>query len=139
MYNFRSGHTDGDSITYFKKENIMHTGDTFVWYGYPYEDLNNVGSIKGIIEVLGSIASLSDDQTVIMPGHGNLSSKQNVLDLRNSLMNLYQKTVIGLEKRLSCQEIADSVDETLAADPIMPKAKLTKLNYIKSIELESKK
>ena len=74
-----------------------------------------------------------------MPGHGNLSFKQNVLDLRNSLMNLYQKTSIGLDKRLSYKEIADSVDETLAADPIMPKAKLTKLNYIKSIELESKK
>ena len=54
-------------------------------------------------------------------------------------MNLYQKTSIGLDKRLSYKEIADSVDETLAADPIMPKAKLTKLNYIKSIELESKK
>ena len=117
----------------------MHTGDAFIRYGYPYVDLNNVGSIKGIMEVLGYIASLSDDQTVIMPGHGNLSSKQNVLDLRDSLMNLYQKTVIGLDKRLNYIEIADSVDETLAADPIMLKAKLTKLNYINSIELESKK
>ena len=139
MYNFGSGHTDVDSIIYFKKGNFMHTGDAFIRYGYPYVDLNNVGSIKGIMEVLGYIASLSDDQTVIMPGHGNLSFKQNVLDLRNSLMNLYQKTSIGLDKRLSYKEIADSVDETLAADPIMPKAKLTKLNYIKSIELESKK
>ena len=139
MYNFGSGHTDGDSIIYFKNANIMHTGDAFVRYGYPYVDLNNGGSIKGIIEMLGSIASLADDQTVIMPGHGNLSSKQDVLDLRNSLMNLYQKTVLGLEKGLSYQEIADSVDETLADDPMMPEAELTKLNYIKSIELELKK
>ena len=72
----------------------MHTGDAFIRYGYPYVNLNNVGSIKGIMEVLGYIASLSDDQTVIMPGHGNLSSKQNVLDLRDSLMNLYQKQLL---------------------------------------------
>lgn len=71
-----------------------------------------------------------------MPGHGNLSTKQDVLDLKKSLMNLYQKTVLGLEKGLSYQEIADSIDETLAADPVMPKAELTKLNYIKTIELE---
>ena len=58
MYNFGSGHTLGDSIIYFKNANILHTGDAFVRYGYPYVDLNNGGSIKGIIEVLGSIAAL---------------------------------------------------------------------------------
>ena len=138
MYNFGSGHTDGDTIIYFKNANIMHTGDAFVRYGYPYVDLNNGGSIKGIIEVLGSIAALADDQTVIMPGHGNLSSKQDVLDLRDSLMNLYQKTILGLENGRSYQEIADSIEETLVGDPNMPKAEITKTNYIKSIELELK-
>ncbi len=138
MYNFGSGHTDGDTIIYCKNANIMHTGDAFVRYGYPYVDLNNGGSIKGIIEVLGSIAALADDQTVIMPGHGNLSSKQDVLDLRDSLMNLYQKTILGLENGRSYQEIADSIEETLVGDPNMPKAEITKINYIKSIELELK-
>ena len=138
MYNFGSGHTDGDTIIYFKNANIMHTGDAFVRYGYPYVDLNNGGSIKGIIEVLGSIAALADDQTVIMPGHGNLSSKQDVLDLRDSLMNLYQKTILGLENGRNYQEIADSIEETLVGDPNMPKAEITKINYIKSIELELK-
>ena len=138
MYNFGSGHTDGDTIIYFKNANIMHTGDAFVRYGYPYVDLNNGGSIKGIIEVLGSIAALADDQTVIMPGHGNLSSKQDVLDLRDSLMKLYQKTILGLENGRSYQEIADSIEETLVGDPNMPKAEITKINYIKSIELELK-
>ena len=138
MYNFGSGHTDGDTIIYFKNANIMHTGDAFVRYGYPYVDLNNGGSIKGIIEVLGSIAALADDQTVIMPGHGNLSSKQDVLDLRDSLMNLYQKTILGLENGRSYKEIADSIEETLVGDPNMPKAEITKINYIKSIELELK-
>ena len=138
MYNFGSGHTDGDTIIYFKNANIMHTGDAFVRYGYPYVDLNNGGSIKGIIEVLGSIAALADDQTVIMPGHRNLSSKQDVLDLRDSLMNLYQKTILGLENGRSYKEIADSIEETLVGDPNMPKAEITKINYIKSIELELK-
>jgi len=138
MYHFGSGHTDGDTIIFFKNANIMHTGDSFVRYGYPSVDLNNGGSIKGIIDVLDSIAKLANDQTIIMPGHGQLSSKQDVLDLKNSLSNLYQKTIIGLENGLNYQEISDSIDETLGGASSL-EAKKVKLNYIKSIELEQKK
>jgi glyoxylase-like metal-dependent hydrolase (beta-lactamase superfamily II) len=130
LYNFGKAHTDGDSVVVFKNNNIIHTGDAFVRYGYPYVDLNNGGSIKGLIDFLGTLELLCDENTIIIPGHGSLSKKEDVTDLKNSLKELYNKTVIGLKNGLSYTEISDSVEETLNDDETV------KLNYIKSIELE---
>jgi glyoxylase-like metal-dependent hydrolase (beta-lactamase superfamily II) len=131
LYNFGNAHTDGDSVILFKNNNIIHTGDAFVRYGYPYVDLNNGGSIKGLIDLLGALEALCDDNTIIMPGHGSLSKKQDVISLKNSLTDLYNKTIIGLKNGLSYDEISDSIEETLNG------AEIVKLNYIKSIELET--
>ena len=130
LYNFGKAHTDGDSVVVFKKSNIIHTGDAFVRYGYPYVDLNNGGSIKGLIDFLGALELLCDENTIIMPGHGKLSNKKDVINLKNSLSSLYNKTIIGLKNGLSYNEISDSIDETLNDN------KTVKLNYIKSIDLE---
>ena len=131
LYNFGNAHTDGDSVVVFKNNNIIHTGDAFVRYGYPYVDLNNGGSIKGLIDLLGALELLCDANTIIMPGHGSLSKKEDVVNLKNTLNDLYNKTIIGLKNGLSYNEILDSIEETLNGDEIV------KLNYIKSIELES--
>jgi len=130
LYNFGKAHTDGDSVVVFKNNNVIHTGDAFVRYGYPYVDLNNGGSIKGLISFLGTLEQLCDDNTIIIPGHGGLSKKEDVIKLKNTLDDLYTKTVIGLKNGLSYNEISDSIEETLNGDATI------KLNYIKSIELE---
>ena len=130
LYNFGKAHTDGDSVVVFKNNNIIHTGDAFVRYGYPYVDLNNGGSIKGLIDLLGALELLCDENTIIMPGHGKLSKKEDVVNLKNTLNDLYNKTIIGLKNGLSYNEISDSIEETLNDNETV------KLNYIKSIELE---
>ena len=130
LYNFGKAHTDGDSVVVFKNNNIIHTGDTFVRYGYPYVDLNNGGSIKGLIDFLGTLELLCDDNTIIIPGHGGLSKKEDVTKLKNTLDDLYTKSVIGLKNGLSYSEISDSIEETVNGDTAV------KLNYIKTIELE---
>ena len=73
---------------------------------------------------------LCDENTILIPGHGDLSRKEDVTSLKNTLNDLYVKTVIGLKKGLSYSEISDSIEETLNGDTTV------KLNYIKSIELE---
>ena len=130
LYNFGKAHTDGDSVVVFKNNNVIHTGDAFVRYGYPYVDLNNGGSIKGLISFLGTLEQLCDDNTIIIPGHGGLSKKEDVTNLKNTLDDLYTKTVIGLKNGLSYNEISDSIEETINGETTV------KLNYIKSIELE---
>jgi glyoxylase-like metal-dependent hydrolase (beta-lactamase superfamily II) len=56
-------------------------GDMFVTYGYPFIDYNSGGSINGFITTLDKLLAMMDDNTRIMPGHGELSTKA---DMKNS-------------------------------------------------------
>ena len=73
-----SGHTDGDSIMFFPKSNVVHMGDDFVRYGFPFIDINGGGSSKGMIAALeGAMSQLPADVKVI-PGHGALATLDDV-------------------------------------------------------------
>src|SRR4051794_26260261 len=71
-------HTDGDTLVYFTKSNVLHTGDNFVRYGFPYVDLDAGGSITGMISALESTLSRLPSDVKIIPGHGQLSNVEDV-------------------------------------------------------------
>ena len=76
---FANGHTDGDSIIYFTQSNVVHMGDDFVTYGLPFIDVASGGTIKGMIDnAERALAALPDDVKII-PGHGPVSGKADVL------------------------------------------------------------
>lgn len=105
-----NGHTDGDAQVYFREANVIHTGDMFVRYGLPFIDQNNGGSLSGMIDALSNVASLIDDNTIIIPGHGQLSNRDDLLEYRDMLVvirgNLVRAKVQGL-----------STEEMLATEP----------------------
>lgn len=68
-------HTDGDTITVFKNANVIHTGDIFVMGAFPYM---KDSSIDGYIFAQELLLKLSDDQTLIVPGHGKLARRADV-------------------------------------------------------------
>lgn len=68
-----SGHTDGDTIVYFKQANVLHTGDLFFEIGFPYIDLNSGGSVKGYLANVNYMISNTSADAVVIPGHGKLS------------------------------------------------------------------
>jgi cyclase len=73
-----AGHTDGDAVVFFPKSNVVHMGDDFVTYGFPFVDLAAGGSVKGLADgVLSVIAQLPADVKVI-PGHGKVSTLADV-------------------------------------------------------------
>jgi glyoxylase-like metal-dependent hydrolase (beta-lactamase superfamily II) len=75
---FPSGHTDGDSIIFFPKNNVVHMGDDFVRYGFPFIDVTSGGSVPGMISAVEkAIAQLPADVKVI-PGHGAISNLDDV-------------------------------------------------------------
>lgn len=75
---FPAGHTDGDSIIFFPKANVVHMGDDFVRYGFPFIDLDGGGSVDGIIKACErALAELPADVKVI-PGHGALATAADV-------------------------------------------------------------
>jgi cyclase len=81
----KNGHTDGDSIIYFRKANVIHTGDLVFNGAYPLIDVDSGGSIDGIIAAQEYILSIVNDQTQIIPGHGALADKADVQALHDVL------------------------------------------------------
>lgn len=94
------GHTDGDAQVYFLESNVIHTGDMFVRYVLPFIDQNNGGSLDGMIEATDKLASIINDETIIIPGHGELSNRDDLLNYRDMLVtirgNLTRAKVQGL-------------------------------------------
>ena len=84
-------HTKGDSIVFFRRSDVISTGDIFVTTRYPFIDAKNGGTVKGIIDALNHIIDLAipeDKQeggTYIVPGHGRLCDESEVVEYRDML------------------------------------------------------
>jgi glyoxylase-like metal-dependent hydrolase (beta-lactamase superfamily II) len=81
-------HTDGDAAVYFRDANVLHTGDVFTRAALPFIDQPNGGSIDGMIHWAWTMAGMIDDQTRIIPGHGPLSTRADLLAHREKLVTI---------------------------------------------------
>ncbi len=99
------GHTDGDILVYFRSANVIHTGDAFVRYGYPFIDVGSGGSLSGFINTLDAIYGLANDNTRIIPGHGMVASRADVKALRDKLVDIRDQVVAALKKGTNVQDI----------------------------------
>lgn len=75
---FPAGHTDGDSIIFFPKNNVVHMGDDFVRYGFPFIDVASGGSVQGMISAMEKAMALLPADVKVIPGHGALSNLDDV-------------------------------------------------------------
>jgi len=75
---FPSGHTDGDSIIFFPKNNVVHMGDDFVRYGFPFIDVASGGSVQGMISAMEKATAQLPADVKVIPGHGALSNLDDV-------------------------------------------------------------
>lgn len=95
-------HTDGDTFIYFPEDNVVHTGDIFFNGFYPFIDASSGGSLKGMINAVDQILALTDTETKIIPGHGPLSNKAELMAYREMLSGVYDalKPMIASGKTL---------------------------------------
>ncbi|GAA4269125.1 MBL fold metallo-hydrolase [Hyunsoonleella aestuarii] len=103
---FDNAHTDGDIMLYFTESNVLHTGDVFFHNRYPYIDLNSGGSIDGYIGAVKKILMLIDEETKIIPGHGNISNKKEYLTFLTMLQDLRGKVLTEIKKGKTEDEVA---------------------------------
>jgi glyoxylase-like metal-dependent hydrolase (beta-lactamase superfamily II) len=86
-----TGHTDGDAIVFFPKENVVDMGDDYVRYGFPFIDVDAGGSVQGMIAACQfAIEKLPADARVI-PGHGEIST---VAELRAYVQMLIETSSV---------------------------------------------
>jgi cyclase len=81
-----AAHTDGDTYVYFADANVLATGDTVSIGRYPNIDVANGGSLKGMITAADIYLKLVNDQTKIVPGHGPLAGKPELVAYRAMLV-----------------------------------------------------
>ena len=84
-------HTDGDAIIHFTKANVIHAGDIVFTDSYPFIDLDNGGSVAGVIAAAAKILSMSDAKTKIIPGHGVMCDKAFVEKYHQMLTTIYER------------------------------------------------
>lgn len=102
------GHTDGDAQVYFRESNVLHTGDMFVRYGLPFIDQPNGGSTNGMIDSLWEIAGMIDDDTIIIPGHGELATRSDLLEYRSMLVTIRERLRSAISQGQSADQVVSS-------------------------------
>jgi cyclase len=75
---FPAGHTDGDAVIFFPKNNVVHMGDDFVRYGFPFIDVSSGGSVEGMIAAMEKCTAQLPPDVKVIPGHGALSNLDDV-------------------------------------------------------------
>lgn len=78
------GHTDGDSIVRWREKNIVHMGDLYFKVpGWPFVDVESGGDIEDLLYSLDSAINLMDEDTKVIPGHGHVSDRRELIAFRN--------------------------------------------------------
>jgi cyclase len=114
-------HTDTDIYIHFQKANVLQTGDLFFNGFYPYIDAGTSGSISGVIASTDKILAVADNNTKIVPGHGPLGNKADVVKYRDML-------ITARDRIQKLKSSGKSMQEAVAAkaladlDPVWGKA-----------------
>lgn len=78
------GHTDGDAAIYWRKANVLHTGDMFMHQsGWPYIDLGSGGNVEHLLNTLSRLIAMTNGDTVVIPGHGQLATRSDLIAFRD--------------------------------------------------------
>ena len=110
LYHFGHAHTTGDSAVYLRDSNVLHMGDVFNMTGPPFIDADNGGSIDGIIQFCEEVLKVVNDETIVVPGHGPISTTQDI--------QTYIDMLIVVRDRIRSQiDEGKNLEEILASDP----------------------
>ena len=104
---FPAGHTDGDSIIFFPKNNVVHMGDDFVRYGFPFIDVSAGGSVQGMIAAMEKATAQLPADVKVIPGHGALS---NLDDVRGYTKMLKETSAV-VEAALKAHKTLDQMKQ----------------------------
>jgi cyclase len=100
-----NAHTDGDAIIRFRKSNVVHMGDIFFNYWYPFIDTASGGSVNGVVSAVDAVLASIDDKTKIIPGHGELAAKADLVTYRDMLVTVRDRITKLIEEGRTREEV----------------------------------
>lgn len=106
------GHTDGDSVIFWRKANVVHMGDKFMHnLGFPFIDISSGGNVEHLLNSLASVIAMTNDETVFIPGHGELATRSDLIAYRTMIA-----TAVDRVKAL--RGAGRTLDQARAAKPL---------------------
>jgi len=110
---FPAGHTDGDAVIFFPKNNVVHMGDDFVRYGFPFIDVTSGGSVQGMISAMEKVSAQLPPDVKVIPGHGDLS---NLDDVR-AFVQMLKETSAAVQKAINEHKALDQMKQEKILEP----------------------
>ncbi|MDJ0904997.1 MAG: MBL fold metallo-hydrolase [Woeseiaceae bacterium] len=111
VFHVKAAHTDGDAAVHLMDSDVIIAGDLHFNYMFPFIDLDSGGTVRGYIAGMRRLIKMADEDTVIIPGHGELASRddlQAALDMLEDAEDRIETLVIeGM-----------TADEVVAANPL---------------------
>lgn len=98
-------HTDGDTYIYFQGSDVIHVGDVFRTTGFPYIDLANGGTLQGTLDALALIIGMAGPNTRIIPGHGVVSTREDVRDFRDMILDVKEKVAALVAHGMNLEQV----------------------------------
>jgi cyclase len=110
IYHIPAAHTDGDSIVFFRRSDVVSTGDIFTPDRYPFIDLERGGSVQGIVNGLNKILEITvplkyqEGGTYVIPGHGRLCDEADVVEFRDMVTIVRDRVQDLIKKGMSLEQ-----------------------------------
>jgi glyoxylase-like metal-dependent hydrolase (beta-lactamase superfamily II) len=110
---FPAGHTDGDAVIFFPKNNVVHMGDDFVRYGFPFIDVASGGSVQGMIDAMEKASVQLPADVKVIPGHGALSNLDDVREF----VKMLKETSAAVQKALNEHKTLEQMKQEKILEP----------------------
>ena len=111
VFHVKDAHTDGDAAVHLMGSDVIVAGDLHFNYMFPFIDLDSGGTVKGYIAGMQKLINMASEETVIIPGHGELASRDDLQAAVDMLVDA-EKRVEALVRE------GKSADEVVAANPL---------------------
>lgn len=98
-------HTDGDAIVHFVEADVIHVGDAYFNGFYPFIDVDGGGDIDGMIAFLGELAAMAGETTRIVPGHGPVAGREDVVAYRRVLLTIRERVAAAIDAGTSLEAL----------------------------------
>jgi glyoxylase-like metal-dependent hydrolase (beta-lactamase superfamily II) len=111
LFHPKSAHTDADSIVFFRRSDVVLTGDIFTTTNYPVIDLQNGGSLNGVVDALNFILDITipaekqEGGTMVIPGHGRLCDEADVVEYRDMVTIIRDRIQDMIKKGMSLEQV----------------------------------
>ena len=123
LFHMPAAHTDGDVVVYFRRSDVVVTGDIVDLTRYPVIDLANGGSIQGEIDAINWLLDLlvpgekEEGGTMVVPGHGRACDESEVMEYRDMLTIVRDRVSAMVAKKMTLEQVK-AARPTFEYDPV---------------------